>query len=151
GQPVLGVRLQRGRHPGGSRRAAQPDARRGRDGLLLGVRGDQQPAAAPVPLRGGAGALTPPAQRRWASSCWARLTEQTSFTCSTCARQASTIAARPRTAPAIAVASAPMREVSPPRFAASTQARLGSASARTSRPTAAGTDSAAALETPTTS
>ena len=32
GQPVLGVRLQRGRHPARRGRAAQPDARRGRDG-----------------------------------------------------------------------------------------------------------------------
>ena len=50
GQPVLGVRLQRGRDPGRRGRAAQPDGGRCRDGLQLGVRGDQQPAAAPVPL-----------------------------------------------------------------------------------------------------
>ncbi len=31
-QPVLGVRLQRRRHPAGRGRAAQPDDRRGRDG-----------------------------------------------------------------------------------------------------------------------
>ena len=36
-------------HPAGRRRAAQPDAGRRRDGVLVGVRGDQQPAAARVP------------------------------------------------------------------------------------------------------
>ena len=50
GQPVLGVRLQRRRAPAGGRRAAQPDARRGRDGVLQRLRGDQQPAAARLPL-----------------------------------------------------------------------------------------------------
>ena len=44
GQPVLGVRLQRRRAAAGRRRAAQPDDRRRRDGVLLGVRGQQQPA-----------------------------------------------------------------------------------------------------------
>ena len=49
GQPVLGLRLQRRGAAAGRRRAAQPDARRRRDGVLVGVRGHQQPAAAPVP------------------------------------------------------------------------------------------------------
>ena len=48
GQPVLGLRLQRRRVAACRRRTAQPDAGRGRDGLLVGVRGDQQPAAAGV-------------------------------------------------------------------------------------------------------
>ena len=48
GQPVLGVRLQRRRAAAGRGRAAQPDDRRRRDGLLLGVRGQQQPATAPI-------------------------------------------------------------------------------------------------------
>ena len=39
GQPVLGVRLQRRRDPAGRRRPAQPDDRRRRDGVQLGVRG----------------------------------------------------------------------------------------------------------------
>ena len=50
GQPVLGVRLQRGGPAAGRLRAAEPDDRRGRDGLLVGVRGEQQPAAAAVPV-----------------------------------------------------------------------------------------------------
>ena len=50
GQPVLGVRLQRGGAAAGRRRAAQPDDRRRRDGVLLGLRGGQQPAAAPLPF-----------------------------------------------------------------------------------------------------
>ena len=39
--------------PAGRRRAAQPDDRRGGDGLLLGLRRHQQPAPAPLPLTGG--------------------------------------------------------------------------------------------------
>ena len=50
GQPVLGLRLQRRRHPAGGRRPAQPDDRGRGDGLLLGLRRQQQPAAAPLPL-----------------------------------------------------------------------------------------------------
>ena len=53
GQPVLGVRLQRRRDPAGRGRAAQPDDRRRRDGVQLGVRRVQQPAAAPVRPAGG--------------------------------------------------------------------------------------------------
>ena len=49
GQPVLGVRLQRRGDPARGRRPAQPDAGRCRDGVLLGLRGRQQPAAARVP------------------------------------------------------------------------------------------------------
>ena len=41
--------LQRGRGATGGARAAQPAHRRRGDGLQLGVRGDQQPAAAPLP------------------------------------------------------------------------------------------------------
>ena len=49
GQPLLGVRLQhRGPAPR-RRRPAEPDARGRRDGVQLGVRGQQQPAAAEVP------------------------------------------------------------------------------------------------------
>ena len=51
GKPVLGLCLQRGRAAVGGGGAAQPDARRCGDGLLLGVRRLQQPAAAQ--LRGG--------------------------------------------------------------------------------------------------
>ena len=51
GQPVLGVRLQRRGDPAGHGRPAQPAHRRRRDGVLVGVRGQQQPAAAPVPRR----------------------------------------------------------------------------------------------------
>ena len=50
GQPVLGVRLQRGRAAARRGRAAQPDDRRGRDGVLQRVRGEQQPAPAPLLL-----------------------------------------------------------------------------------------------------
>ena len=50
GEPVLGLRLQRGGAAAGRRRAAEPDDRRGGDGLLVGVRGEQQPAAAAVPI-----------------------------------------------------------------------------------------------------
>ena len=49
GQPVLGVRLQRRRHPARRRRPAQPDDRRPRDGAVERVRRVQQPAAAPLP------------------------------------------------------------------------------------------------------
>ena len=38
-------------HPAGRARPAQPDDRGRRDGVQLGVRGDQQPAAAPLPAR----------------------------------------------------------------------------------------------------
>ena len=48
GQPVLGIRLQRRRAPAGRARAAQPDDRRRRNGFQLGLRRDQQPAAAQV-------------------------------------------------------------------------------------------------------
>ncbi|MEJ7704393.1 MAG: HAD-IC family P-type ATPase [Geodermatophilaceae bacterium] len=44
GQPVLGLRLQHRRPSAGSRRTAQPDARRSGYGLLLGLRRVQQPA-----------------------------------------------------------------------------------------------------------
>ena len=50
GQPVLGLRLQRRRHPARRRRPAQPDDRRRRDGLLERLRRHQQPAAAPLQL-----------------------------------------------------------------------------------------------------
>ncbi len=48
GQPVLGLRLQRRGHPARRRRPAQPDARRRGHGVLVGLRGQQQPAAARV-------------------------------------------------------------------------------------------------------
>ena len=47
GQPVLGVRLQRRRHPAGGVRGAQPDDRRRGDGHVVAVRRVEQPAAAP--------------------------------------------------------------------------------------------------------
>ncbi len=50
GQPVLGLRLQRGRHPARRLRRAQPDDRRRGHGLLVGVRRHQQPAAPPLPI-----------------------------------------------------------------------------------------------------
>ena len=50
GQPVLGLRLQRGGHPAGRRRSAQPGHRRRGHGLLERVRRHQQPAAASLPL-----------------------------------------------------------------------------------------------------
>ena len=56
-EPVLGVRLQRGSHPGrrGSTlsfvpAAAEPGVRRRRDGALLGDGRDQRPASASIPL-----------------------------------------------------------------------------------------------------
>ena len=57
GQPLLGLRLQRGRHPAGGRRRAQPDHRRRRDGVLERLRRHEQPAVAavPQPARGGTG------------------------------------------------------------------------------------------------
>ena len=48
GQPVLGVRLQRRGTATRRRRSAQSHDRRRRNGFQLGVRGDQQPAAAAV-------------------------------------------------------------------------------------------------------
>ncbi len=51
GQPVLGLRLQRGRAAVGRAGVVEPDDRRGRDGVLLGLRGEQQPAPARVPQR----------------------------------------------------------------------------------------------------
>jgi P-type Cu+ transporter len=48
GKLVLGVRLQRGRHPGGGLRTAEPDDRRPDDGIQLGLRGDELAAAPPV-------------------------------------------------------------------------------------------------------
>ncbi len=50
-EPLLGVRLQRGRHPGRGPRAARPDARRCGDGRLERVRGGQLAAAARLPAR----------------------------------------------------------------------------------------------------
>src|SRR6266511_1338166 len=49
GQPVLGVRLQHRRPAAGGGRGAQPHDRRDGDGVQLGVRGVQQPAAARLP------------------------------------------------------------------------------------------------------
>ena len=49
GQPVLGLRLQRRRHPARGARAAQPDDRRRGDGAVVGLRRDEQPAAARFP------------------------------------------------------------------------------------------------------
>ena len=46
GQPVLGLRLQRGRDPGCCVRAAEPDDRRGSDGGELGAGGEQLAAVA---------------------------------------------------------------------------------------------------------
>ena len=46
GQPVLGVRLQRGRHPPGRVGRAEPDDRRRRDGPVVGVRRHEQLALA---------------------------------------------------------------------------------------------------------
>ena len=51
GQPGLGLRLQPGRAAAGGARPAQPDDRRSGDGLLIGLRGQQQPAAARLPAR----------------------------------------------------------------------------------------------------
>ena len=49
GQPVLGVRLQRRRHPVGRGRAPEPGDRRGRDGVLQRVRGEQLAPLAAIP------------------------------------------------------------------------------------------------------
>ena len=75
GQPVLGVRLQRRRDPAGRGRPAQPDDRRRRDGVQLGVRGDQQPAAAPLhprsarrPRRGTSTGISGPSRAPCSSS-----------------------------------------------------------------------------------
>ena len=51
GQPVLGLRLQRGRHPGRGHGLAQPHAGRRGHGVLQRVRGDQLAAPAPVQAR----------------------------------------------------------------------------------------------------
>ena len=48
-QPVLGVRLQRGRDPARRARAAQPGDRGGGDGVLVGVRRVELAAPAPLP------------------------------------------------------------------------------------------------------
>ena len=50
GQPVLGVRLQRGGHPAGRGGAAQPDAGGAGDGGVERAGGDEQPALAALPL-----------------------------------------------------------------------------------------------------
>ena len=50
-QPLLGVRLQRRGDPAGRARTAQPDDRRRRDGPLVRLRRDQQPAPAQLPAR----------------------------------------------------------------------------------------------------
>ena len=47
-QPCLGVRVQHRRDPAGRRRVPQPADRRGGDGRVVGLRGGQQRAAAPV-------------------------------------------------------------------------------------------------------
>jgi Cu+-exporting ATPase len=49
-EPVLGLRVQRGRDPARSVRPAQPHDRRRRDGPQLRARGEQLPAAAPGAL-----------------------------------------------------------------------------------------------------
>ena len=49
GQPVLGLRLQRRGSAARGERAAQPDDRGRRHGVLVGLRRDQQPAPAAVP------------------------------------------------------------------------------------------------------
>ena len=51
GQPLLGLRLQRRRDPARGRGAAEPDRRRGRDGLLEPLRRREQPAPAPLQER----------------------------------------------------------------------------------------------------
>ena len=51
GEPLLGVRLQRRRDPARRRRPAEPDGRRGCDGVLEPLRGHQLAATAPVPQR----------------------------------------------------------------------------------------------------
>ena len=55
GESLLGVRVQRRRHPARGRGAAQPDDRRRRDGVLVPVRRLELAAAAPLPQhpRGG--------------------------------------------------------------------------------------------------
>ena len=49
GQPVLGLRLQRGRAPARRLRAPQPADRRRRHGRVVGLRRHQQPAPVPLP------------------------------------------------------------------------------------------------------
>ena len=51
GEPLLGLRLQRRGDPSGRRRPAQPDRRRGRDGVLERLRRLELAAPAPVPER----------------------------------------------------------------------------------------------------
>ena len=51
GQPVLGLRLQRGRPPPRRRRPPQPDAGRRRHGPLQRLRRHQQPPPPPLPYR----------------------------------------------------------------------------------------------------
>ena len=50
GEPLLGLRLQRGRHPARGRGAAEPPHRGRGDGALQPVRGLEQPTATPLPL-----------------------------------------------------------------------------------------------------
>ena len=57
GQPVLGVRLQRRRHPARRGRAAEPGDRRRGDGLLVRVRRDQ--LAPPAPISAGSARSDP--------------------------------------------------------------------------------------------
>ena len=52
-EPVLGLRLQHSCYPPGRLRTAQPHARRGRDGLLVRLRRQQQPAPALLHQPGG--------------------------------------------------------------------------------------------------
>ena len=63
-EPVLGVRLQRRGDPAGRARPAQPDDRGRRDGVLVGARGRQLAAAAPV--RVGRQRNRRPSSRRYA-------------------------------------------------------------------------------------
>jgi Cu+-exporting ATPase len=64
GQPVLGLRLQHRGDSARGARPAQPHDRRGGDGVQLGLRGWQQPAAAPLPRTHG---LIRSLTRRWCS------------------------------------------------------------------------------------
>ena len=62
-EPVLGLRLQRGRHRAGRRGAAEPDDRRRRDGVQQRQRGHQRVDAAALAGRARA------AQRAFATAC----------------------------------------------------------------------------------
>src|SRR5690606_1461736 len=95
-EPVLGLRLQRARNPAGGRGAPGPGDRRCRDGVLLGERGGQHPAAAALATVVGEG-LGPAARGQGGGGPRCPMTAER-----VPARTASTTSARQRRFPASA-------------------------------------------------